>query len=232
MQAMTHDQMACSLVSLGTTRPYDPTRPLVFMHVPKSSGTSLIGALLETNRTRSVFSSSDPALFGDFDITQLPKPSPTEFVAEHMSFSTLLRGFPGGQLLTLLREPVSRLLSLWLYRRSFTDEQLQHWGRWGDRVRNGRLSLAEFLRATFHTLLELQVQTKNLLFGQAFFTDIAKDENRADRPAVRVANSGTSVCDGIFGAGAMKQKVVAGKLGSHAYALRNDIEDGRGYRLP
>ncbi len=44
--------------------------------------------------------------------------------------------------MTVLREPVSRLMSLWLYWRAQTDEQLKPWGDWGDR---SRVPLREFL---------------------------------------------------------------------------------------
>jgi Sulfotransferase family len=153
-------------------RSYDPAKPLMFMHVPKCCGTSLIQALVVAGIARSAFSGFDEMLFGDFtafeslseqlrlsiylNTNDLPKR--TAFVAAHMSFSTLSRGFPGGQLLTLLREPVSRLLSLWLFWRSHTDEQLRDWGRWGDRVRNSRHPLVDFLRAT-----QIACQTDNQL---------------------------------------------------------------------
>jgi hypothetical protein len=153
-------------------RPYDIVKPLIFMHVPKCSGTSLIQALVAAGMAPSAFSGFDETLFGDFaafeslseglrtsiylDPNDLPKG--TEFVAAHMSFVTLSRGFPGGQLVTLLREPVSRLLSLWLFWRSHTDEQLQDWGQWGNRVRNSRRPLVDFLRAR-----EVACQTDNQL---------------------------------------------------------------------
>jgi hypothetical protein len=142
-------------------RPYEPTKPLVFMHVPKCSGASLIQALLAAGMAQPVLSGFDGTLFGDFaafeslggqlrsaiylDTNDLPKT--TDFVAAHMSFATLSRGFPTGQLLTLLREPVSRLLSLWIFWRSHTDAQLRDWGQWGNRVRHSRRPLADFLRA-------------------------------------------------------------------------------------
>jgi len=116
----------------------------------------------EPGRRGRAFGLFDGTLFGDFaafgsfgeqlrlsiylNAHELPKR--TKFVAAHMSFSTLRRGFPGGQLLTLLHEPLSRLLSLWLFWRSDADEQLQDSGQWGDRVRNSRHPFVDFLRAT------------------------------------------------------------------------------------
>jgi hypothetical protein len=158
---------------LAKVSSYDPARPLIFMHVPKCSGTSLIQALLTGSRAHSAFSGFDRTLFGDFaafesvservrnsiylDENDLPKA--IDFVAAHMSFSTLSRSFPAGQLLTLFREPSSRLLSLWLFWRSHTDDQLLHWGgEWGDRVRHSRRPLVDFLRAR-----EVACQTDNQL---------------------------------------------------------------------
>jgi len=165
--------IAPSTRPLAKVRSYDRARPLVFMHVPKCSGTSLIKALLTTGMAHSVSSGFDRTLFGDFaafesfseqvrnliylDENDLPKA--VDFVAGHMSFSTLSRSFPAGQLLTVLREPASRLLSLWLYWRSHTDDQLLPWGdEWGDRVRHSRRPLVDFLRTR-----QVACQTDNQL---------------------------------------------------------------------
>jgi hypothetical protein len=161
-----------STCSFADGRSYDPAKPLIFMHVPKCCGTSLIQALVAAGMARSAFAGFDGTLFGDFAafeslseqlrlsiyLNTKGLPKRTDFVAAHMSFSTLSHGFPGGQLLTLLREPMSRLLSLWLFWRSHTDEQLQDWGRWGDRVRNSRHPLVDFLRAK-----QIACQTDNQL---------------------------------------------------------------------
>jgi hypothetical protein len=171
--AMQDRWIAPSTGPLAKMSSYDCARPLIFMHVPKCSGTSLIQALLTAGIAHSVFSGFDRTLFGDFaafdgigeqvrnsiylDENDLPKA--IDFVGAHMSFSTLSRCFPAGQLLTLFREPTSRLLSLWLFWRSYTDDQLLHWGgEWGDRVRHSRRPLVDFLRAR-----EVACQTDNQL---------------------------------------------------------------------
>jgi hypothetical protein len=170
---MKDQWIAPSTRPLARVSSYDCARPLIFMHVPKCSGTTLIQALLTARIAHSVFSGFDRTLFGDFaafesvgeqvrnsiylDENHLPKA--IDFVAAHMSFSTLSRSFPAGQLLTLFREPTSRLLSLWLYWRSHTDDQLLHWGDgWGDRVRYSRRPLVDFLR-----IREVACQTDNQL---------------------------------------------------------------------
>jgi hypothetical protein len=182
-------------------RRYDAGKPLIFMHVPKCSGTSLIQALVAAGTARSAFSGFDGTLFGDFaDFESFSEqlrlsiylnahdlPKRIIFVAAHMSFSTLSRGFPGGQLLTLLREPVSRLLSLWLFWRSHTDEQLRDWGQWGDRVRNSRRPLVDFLGAR-----EIACQTDNQLLRMLLWPHalIPKDDfidGRHDAALVQAA---------------------------------------------
>jgi hypothetical protein len=185
------ERLAPSTRQFGEVRRYDLGKPLIFMHVPKCSGMSLIRAFVAAGMVRSAFSGFDGTLFGDFaafesfskklrlsiylNTHNLPKR--TDFVAAHMSFSTLSRGFPGGQLLTLLREPVSRLLSLWLFWRTHTDEQLQDWGQWGDRVRNSRRPLVDFLCAreiacqTDNQLLRMLLWPHPLIPGDDFIDD-------------------------------------------------------------
>jgi hypothetical protein len=170
---MPDQRIAPSTRSWTKVRSYDRARPLIFMHVPKCSGTSLIQALLAAGMAHSVLSGFDRTLFGDFaafesiseqvrssiylDENDLPKA--IDFVAAHMSLSTLSRSFPAGQLLTLFREPISRLLSLWVFWRSHTDNQLLQWGdKWGDRVRHSRRPLVDFLRTR-----EVACQTDNQL---------------------------------------------------------------------
>jgi hypothetical protein len=157
--------------SLGHAGTFVPTKPLLFMHVPKSAGSSFVRALLTAEQAQSAVSGFDRTLFGNFsafdsfseqvrhsvylETDEFPKS--VDFVGAHMSFSTLTHHFPEGQLVTILREPISRLLSLWLYWRSTTDDQLEPWGsEWGARVRSSRCALAEFLRAK-----EIACQTDN-----------------------------------------------------------------------
>ena len=70
------------------------------------------------------------------------------FVAGHISLSTLLAGRPESQLVTILREPISRILSHWLFCRAATDAQLEPWGsEWSIIVQQSRGSLMDFLTA-------------------------------------------------------------------------------------
>ena len=141
-------------------RKFDSRRPLVFLHIPKSAGTSLTHALLDTVQPhKPVVSVFDDVLFGTFSdfsgfsaeereriyLPDRPLPPDADFVAGHLSFRRLAESYPQGQYITVLREPISRLISHWRYWRSHTDEQMLAIGAWADRVRIARGSLARFL---------------------------------------------------------------------------------------
>jgi Sulfotransferase family len=150
-----------ALTSVDKALFFDPTRPLVFMHVPKSAGISIMRALVSALQPKSAVSAGfDRSLFGklsnfrDFNeevrkliyIETNELPQRADLFGAHMSFSTLIRSFPDAQFLTTIREPISRLLSLWVYWRSHTDEQLAFWGaQWGECLRSSRNPLINFL---------------------------------------------------------------------------------------
>ena len=69
-----------------------------------------------------------------------------DFVAGHISYTTLRARYPDAQLVTVLREPVSRLLSHWLYWRGHNDAQLAGWGAWAEIVKLSRGPLVAFLK--------------------------------------------------------------------------------------
>jgi hypothetical protein len=138
---------------------FDPGRPLAFMHVPKTSGTSLRTALQECLDVHQPapgfdatafggfrdFATVSPALMRDVYIGDRLPDLGAAFVTGHIARSTLSARRPRVQLLTVLREPRSRLLSHWLFWRGLTDEQLLGWGRWADVIRIARRPLADFL---------------------------------------------------------------------------------------
>ena len=133
--------------------------PLVFMHVPKTAGTALTQALCASLSPRNFISGFDRVFFGDFrrfdtidpelqrSIYLEPGslPANADFVSGHISYSTLRQSYPHAQYFTVLREPVSRLLSFWLYWRSQTQAQLRVWGDWARCVERNRGPLSEFL---------------------------------------------------------------------------------------
>jgi hypothetical protein len=138
---------------------HDPNRVLVFCHIPKTSGMSLTHALIESTSASRVIYGFDAHLFGDFDNFEsfnpelrslvVPKPraieSDPDLVVGHFAASTTIEAFPGAQHATVLREPTIRLLSHWLYWRSFDDAEIRRWGGYGDRVKLARGSLYAFI---------------------------------------------------------------------------------------
>ena len=141
-------------------RPYDPSRPVAFMHVPKTSGNALITGFLNALAPRHPMFGLDRSHFGVFQSFETMSaeirstihldldamPSQADFIAGHFAFSTLSAKFDGAQLIAFLREPYSRLLSHWLFLRSLSDDQLSVWGDWGKLGRRASgCTLANFL---------------------------------------------------------------------------------------
>jgi hypothetical protein len=139
---------------------FDSENPIAFMHIPKCAGTAFYNSLTSALAPCRAIYGFDRCMFGEYsafeemrqDVRNLiyldfrDFPRDINFVSGHIGFSTLLAAYPNAQLLTVLREPISRVLSLWLYYRSLPDEHLIPWGReWSDIVRIARLSLFDFL---------------------------------------------------------------------------------------
>jgi hypothetical protein len=125
------------------------------MHIPKTSGLALTAGLAERFNGALVHG-FDRSLFGAFDQFETMSPDVLDTIrfqglpagrafAGHMSYLTLSRAGAGAQIMTVLREPRSRLLSLWMYWRSRTAAELHGWGAWRDVVALSYRSLLEFL---------------------------------------------------------------------------------------
>jgi hypothetical protein len=142
-----------------TIAPRDQTRPIVFTHMPKTSGTAIVHGLL---------GALDPSRpIGGFDMSQFSKesnfvgikaelqssiyhdtadiPRDADFVFGHLAASTTFSIYPQAQHITFLREPLSRVLSHYLYWRSLDETALSPWGELGTRVHAAHAPLVEFL---------------------------------------------------------------------------------------
>lgn len=89
-------------------RPYVADKPLVFIHIPKTAGTSLSEALMTAVEPRNLLGGFDRCLFGGFsgfatidenirraivfDAAELPPR--IDLAVAHMSFSTLSAAYP------------------------------------------------------------------------------------------------------------------------------------------
>jgi hypothetical protein len=86
--------------------------PVVFVHIPKTAGTSFTGYLVTHFRREEIA----PPYFGD--LATLESTRGKRFVAGHFLLSQALGVFPNAFFLTFLREPVARIQSQY---RSFHD---------------------------------------------------------------------------------------------------------------
>lgn len=133
-------------------------RPLAFMHIPKTSGIAVRTGLREVLPSTAFIEGFDYRFFGAFRSFEtmspearqliheaLPPANGNDFVAGHISYSTLIQGRPAARFMTILREPRSRLLSMWMFWRSFSDEAIRPLGAFGRVVRLTRRPVVEFL---------------------------------------------------------------------------------------
>ena len=138
--------------------PFDPQRTLVFMHIAKSSGTSLNAGLIDTLAPQRPVGGFDRVMFGGFSdfsslsegarasVYQHPSALPDgDYVHGHFSLNTTHTRYADAQFMTVLREPCSRLLSHHRYWRSRTPGMLRSWGRWRRMVERAHQDLEVFL---------------------------------------------------------------------------------------
>ncbi len=137
---------------------YDAAEPVAFMHIPKTSGTALIAGLRAAIEPRQEVTGADRVLFGGFRafdsfdrdeqgrFSSQPSDLPDgDFITGHIAFSTLRQRYGSINYVTVLREPISRILSHWLFWRTVPDDYLARFGSWADNVRRAREPLEGFL---------------------------------------------------------------------------------------
>jgi len=148
-------------------------RPLLFLHLPKAAGTRVFSLLQEILRPRRTAYYLDRTQFcGLDDFTSLApgiratvltderiEADPADLIAGHVSQRTLLAlaGPRQGNLLVIAREPRSRVLSHWLYWKTYDARTRALYGAWGDRIALAQHDLGDFL-----TRNEIACQTDNI----------------------------------------------------------------------
>jgi len=164
----------------GASRRFDiprsPSRPLAFMHVPKCAGTSITFALVAALAIPCAPWQLDRFHFGGQPrlaeisanvrhLILLDDTAPPEvLLAGHISLSSLRAASPGCQVISIMREPVCRLLSLWAFNASAPDAAFPPWGAdWKRRIRLARRKLAGYLAEPTAAALTDNVVVRYLL---------------------------------------------------------------------
>ena len=173
------------LRGLARRRGVSDARPLIFLHIPKTSGIAVAHAAVEATGPAEVFFGFDRAFFGAFSDwnsiaaenrayihhSAATLPPAARVVRAHMSLSTLRAAYPTGRFMTVLREPISRLLSHYVFWRGFSPEQHQGWGGWGTLSALATLPLADFLADPRIACQIDNVATRLLLWPHALIPD-------------------------------------------------------------
>jgi hypothetical protein len=180
---------------------YDASAPIVFMHIPKTSGTALASGLRDAVAPQRIIGGFDRVLFGGFrafdsiqahirdtiylDVSDVPADG--DLVAAHMALSTLGSRYRAANYLTVLREPLSRILSHWLYWRSLSGDQLSLWGEWAEYMRQAMTSLEHFLSCRRVACQVDNLSVRMLLWPHRLIPDDDFIDSRDDEALVNEA---------------------------------------------
>jgi hypothetical protein len=157
---------------------YEAGRPLVFNHIPKTAGTALREALVSALHPDRHVHVLDGVVLGGLDDLGTMRPAARrmivvdpgqldddlQLVAGHISPSTTMARFPDATHITFLREPRTRILSLWVYSRSRPRRERRHWGRYGERTAMADRPLVDYLREPGAALAMDNMITRFLLW--------------------------------------------------------------------
>lgn len=133
--------------------------PLAFMHIPKSAGTALTNALLRLEPYQNEIHGWDRSLLGAYDEfdtwDQGRRPwlflSPDEitegknFISGHIGYSSIKKRYSDAYIFTIIRNPFSRLLSLWTFWRAKPNGLESDIGTYAAHVYSARQPLKSFL---------------------------------------------------------------------------------------
>lgn len=205
--------------------PAPSSSPLVFIHVPKAAGSALRLALVDALGAQHAHSCFDGTHLGGFDPSEIryppmrghlktgPEDYPAEadFVAGHVSPAFTRERYPDAPHMTVLRESRSRILSMWLYSRMFSNRQLRRWGAAAALFTSARDSLADYLADpvaaphTDNTTVRQLVWPHRLVPDRGFLRPEDDDELLAEaRESLRQMGF----------VGAVEEPSLAGRLGS------------------
>ena len=175
--------------------PRDSSKPLLVLHLPKTAGTALQQALRDGLKpTNEVFRHAgmsfgafqrfetlDPEIQGIVARSASDLPTGGDLVSGHLPLSFFRERYPEGQIIAIFREPMTRVLSHWMFLRSLDDAQLSRWGGWAETLRVAKGNLSTFLSDTRLAAASDNVYIRYLLWPHAAipsegFIDPAHDE--------------------------------------------------------
>ena len=167
---------------------------LCFMHVPKAAGTAVIKRIEFNLRPRRSEYRLDGTQFGSFDrfdtmsksvrdgilfdVRRIPKD--TDVLMGHMGLKTFERCFPDARKATIVREPTVRLVSQWLYNRTYDDTRAALYGDWGRMFVLSRLPLRDFVCQNDIFCLIDNTLTRMLLWPHPLIPENAAIESTHD----------------------------------------------------
>lgn len=146
--------------------------PLAFMHIPKSAGTALANAIVQLPPYQHEAHGWDRCLYGAYDeyetwdqgrrpwlfLSHKEIPKGKNFLFGHIAFSNIKKSYNNAHVFTIIRNPFSRILSLWTFWRSKPDGLESDIGTYAENVYLSRRSLESFLRNT-----SIAAQTDNVV---------------------------------------------------------------------
>ncbi|MBR0680289.1 sulfotransferase family protein [Roseomonas eburnea] len=179
-------------------RPADPDMRLVFIHVPKTGGTSLHAALARHFAPESVVHAIAPASWGD----ALSPASRIRYISGHTRFSAAALMPRPHRIATVLCEPVERLLSLYTFWRRHRDNSLPELREAVEKDLLGFLRSPEpLVRAAIDNAMARQLYGAALIAPDGrWFTPISGCGTQARLPEQEVlagALENLAVCDAV-----------------------------------
>jgi hypothetical protein len=198
--------------------------PLVFLHIPKTSGIAVAHALVEAARPPRVFFGFDRAFFGGFEdwgsiaaqnrcfihLTPATIPRDEAVIRAHMSLTTLRAAYPHGRFMTVLREPACRILSHFVFWRGFSGQQAKPWGGWAAVMAEAGGKLAAFLASPRAACQIDNVATRLLLWPHCDVPDAGMIDPAHDAALIAAA---IARLDSLDFAAALESPDFAARLG-------------------
>jgi hypothetical protein len=170
-----------------------PIRKIVHLHIPKAAGTAFRAAFeLAAGGTLRVFPHYDERHYAGID------PSHFDFFSGHFGYATASR--LGGEIITVLRNPVDRFISVYYFWRRLFEKGIEKSHR---TLMANRFSLAEFVKIrdepalleAFYNAMTWQVAHGSSLLLRREFRQMGRNDD--DVLQVAIANLGTFSLVGV-----------------------------------